>query len=440
MKNLHILHQKRVYFIGIGGISMSGLAKLAIARGAIVSGSDMSSSPVTEELEGMGAIIHVGHEASNITSDIDLVVYTLAISSDNPELLRARELGLPVMERAEMLGHISREYERVVAIAGTHGKTTTTAMLGLICVSAGLNPTIHLGGNSKALGGNTILGDNKYLIVEACEYKESFRFLSPDIGLVTNVELDHVDYYKNIREITEAFSRFVTRSHISICRQDDGIGGSSTILLGHDWKLGRVEFVYNGYNFVVYHKGKVYGEFRLNVLGLHNVDNALCAIACAYELGIAKDIIAQAISDFDGVDRRYECIHTFSTGCRLIIDYAHHPTELKRSIEGINGVYPRTLYIFQPHTYSRTFALFDDFVKVLSSVEHLILYATYPAREKELAGGTARDLAEALGERVIYCENKDDILEQISQNNMDFDCILVLGAGNLAEILKRNHF
>ena len=424
---------------------MSGLAQIAIHNGAKVSGSDLSLSAETDKLQKLGAKICLGHHAENITPSINLLIHTSAVKENNPELVKARDLGIQVMERAEFLGIIASGYKKVIAVAGTHGKTTTTAMLAEIFTLAGRQPTIHLGGESIGLKGNTIIGTDEYFIVEACEYKESFRFLRPYIGIITNIEADHLDYYKDYEDIRSAFVRFASRSEKLISLAEDKLIHSDNQTINDVWAVENVEFTGNGYTFEVYHKGKFFYSFRINMIGRHNVTNSLFAIATAYECGIAKDIIKQSLEKFRGVERRYEQIYQFSNGCKVIIDYAHHPTELDASIKGISDVFSRILYVFQPHTYTRTKALFGEFLNVLNKIPNLVIFATYPARETIVAGGTAMDLYREItyqGEsknkttKEYFDEVGDlsDFLDTVSDN---FDCILVLGAGDLAEKLKK---
>ena len=444
MKNLEKSSKNRIHFIGIGGISMSGLAKMLICDGYKVSGSDIGNDKEIGILKALGAQIFHSHEKSNISKDIDLVVFTGAIKEDNPELIEAKRLGIRVMERSEFLGQISRMYNKVIAISGTHGKTTTTAMLAEIFTLARLNPTIHLGGESIGLKGNTIIGGKEYFIVEACEYRESFRYLNPYIGVVLNVDLDHLDYYKNFEHIKSAFQNFADKSRNVIC-------GSSCNITHHHidsvsdmsvedgvWRVENIEGYAGGYSYNVYYGKSFFGSFRLNMIGLHNVYNSLFAIATANKCGISKDIIAEALASFKGVERRYESIARLGN-CNVIIDYAHHPTELKNSVEGISGVYNRVLYVFQPHTYSRTLKLFDEFIEVLDGLSDLVIYKTYPAREEVINGGTAKDLFDALTVvNKFYLDNESELLQFINSKRDVYDCVLVLGAGDIALKLKKN--
>lgn len=437
MKNLQNIHKFSLFFIGIGGISMSGLAKLSLHEGAKVRGSDLSNSPQVCHLRQLGIRVYGAHDADNITQDIDLVIYSGAIKGNNPELVRAREFGIPTMERSEYLGIIASRYNRVIAISGTHGKTTTTAMLGLIMQRAGLNPTIHLGGESINLGDNTVIGGGEYLVVEACEYRESFRYLKPYIGVITNIELDHLDYYRDYNAIHSAFSRFANRSDSVVVMAGTNINHNNLQSIGEDWCVKDIEALCGGYAFNVYVKNKYFHTFRINCIGQHNITNALFAIATAYQLGIDKEIIETALSDFMGVERRYEKIAKLGE-CNIIIDYAHHPTELSVSIDGIESVYDRILYIFQPHTYSRTIKLFDDFKDVLSPLKDLIIYETYPAREEEIIGGRAIDLFNNLkaNDTLLYFDELGTLIGYINSQTQYYDCVLILGAGDLADKVK----
>jgi len=446
MKNLKELQNLHLHFVGIGGISMSGLAQIAINNGAIVTGSDLSLGQEIDKLRSLGASVCLGHKPENLPPDTNLLVYTSAVKDDNPELVHAKALGISIMERAEFLGLVARCYNKVIAVAGTHGKTTTTAIISEIFTHAGLNPTIHLGGESIGLKGNTILGDDQYFVVEACEYKESFRYLNPYIGIITNIESDHLDYYKDYDDIRLAFERFADRSNKLISLERDNMVHIENQTIYGDWRAKQIEFVGNGYNFNVYYKNKFFHTFRINVLGEHNITNSLFAIATAHECGISRDVMELALANFVGVERRYETIKVFPEGCRLIIDYAHHPTELKASIDGIKDVFKRVLYVFQPHTYSRTKCLFAEFVEVLGDLYNLVVFETYPAREKVIAGGTAKDLYSALSSKSSagnfqqkYFDNVEKLMEFLKAHADNFDCILVMGAGDLAEKLKRNY-
>lgn len=441
MKKMKKIGFKKIFFVGIGGISMSGLCKICKFSGIEVCGSDMSQNIETYKLEALGVKIYREHSASNIDSSLDLVVYSGAIKSDNPELQKAKKLNIKIMERSKFLGIISKLFEKTIAIAGTHGKTTTTAMIGEILELNNMHPTIHLGGESVNLQDNTIIGESKYFVVEACEYRESFKFLHPTILAITNVEADHLDYYKDINEINKAFLRLMKKSKIVI-KSNDVTFGKSNCIVGQDFCIKDLHFEECGYIFKVYYLNRYFDTYRLNMIGMHNVYNSLIAIAVCYHLNIDKMTIKKGIENFGGVKRRYETIGKVD-GKLVIIDYAHHPTEIKSSIEGVQECYKKPLIVFQPHTYSRTLSLMDDFANVLSNKD-LFLFETYPAREKEILGGRAIDLYEKLSKtnpntNIEYFDNVDFVHKKMIEKlqTEDYDCVLILGAGNLAENLRK---
>lgn len=432
-KNLANLH---IFMIGIGGISMSGLAKILLNWGCRVSGSDVKTSQIIADLERQLINVSIGHSPNNIKQDIDLIVYSGAIHDDNCEIIRAKELGIPIIERAELLGIIANNYKHVIAVSGTHGKTTTTAMISEIFNQAGLSPTIHIGGVSVNLQSNTIIGNNDYLILEACEYRESFRYLFPETLVITNIESEHLDYYGDYESIQLAFHRLANRSSNVIANKDDIVNHTISI---EDFKVKNIKLLKNGYTFEVDYLDKFSINIRLNVIGRHNIINSLFAIAVAYLYKVPADIIKMALERFNGCERRYESIGDVNN-ISIIIDYAHHPTEIKSSICGIKEHYKNPLIIFQPHTYSRTFKLFDEFLCVLKDVKNLILYQTYPAREKEIIGGRAEDLQKALGSQIDCFTDVKKLMKKIKEilSLKENDCVLVLGAGDLAEMIK-NH-
>ena len=439
MKKLNFLGFKKIFFVGIGGISMSGLCKMSRVFGAEVMGSDIGFNEEISKLQRIGVKIFHKHEESNISKDIDLVVFSGAIHTENPELQEAKRLKIRTMERSKFLGLVSKLYNNVIAISGTHGKTTTTAMIGEIFAKAGLNPTIHLGGESVNLSDNTIIGGGEYFVVEACEYRESFRYLRPNLLVITNIEMDHLDYYKSLKDIKKSFVKLSKHSDNIIVQKDMDISHKNVILLGKNIDARNLKFCNHGYDFQVYKKDKFYFDCRLNMLGLHNVSNALFAIAVSDFYGIEKDKIKQAIEEFRGVKRRYENIGEIEN-TPVIIDYAHHPTEIENSIKGISNEYKNILIIFQPHTYSRTIKLLDDFVKVLRNTDNLIIFETYPAREKEIVGGRAIDIVNAISrDDVQYFDNLDSLKEQVYERvkTENIECVLILGAGDLAEKVRK---
>ena len=419
---------------------MSGLAKMVISGGGKVSGSDINYSSELSSLQSMGADIYIGHNSKNITSEITLVVFSGAIHDNNPEIIRAKQLSIPLMERSEFLGVIAREYTNVIAISGTHGKTTTTAMIAHIFASAGLNPTIHLGGVSNNFGTNTVIGGKEYLIVEACEYRESFRFLSPDTLIITNIECDHLDYYRDLGHIKQAFANLASNSRDIIVLDNIDINHPSLLRIGVDYVCNSHSVSRDVIDYEVSLKDGVVAKFRLNCIGEYNITNSLFAIATAIKYGISLDIIIQAISSFAGVERRYEKIASISQ-VPIYIDYAHHPTEISNSISAISSVYSSPLVIFQPHTYSRTLKLFEEFLQVLS-FDGIVLFETYPARENEIIGGRSIDLFDSIkASNKVYCQDIDWLYNYIDDNinNGNCDSVLILGAGDLALKLKNKY-
>lgn len=439
MKKINNFVDFNVFFIGIGGISMSGLAGLLKSMGAKVCGSDGDkNNPEIPKLKKFGIHVFDSHDKNNVALDTHWVVYNFAIKDDNPELIRARELQIPIISRAELLGMIASLYDNVIAVAGTHGKTTTTAMISEIFSLAGLNPTIHIGGVSNNLKSNTVVGDTKYLILEACEYHGGFEYLNANIGLVLNIEADHLDYYKDIEEINRAFGRFANRSKCTIVDSTvKHINGD--MVVSKDISASNITYSDLGYNYDVYIGGTFWANVRLNQIGLHNVNNSLFAIICAVASGIPKDIILKAISDFNGVERRNELIAKVND-IPVLIDYAHHPSEIKASVLGLKEVSKNPLVIFQPHTYSRTLSLFDEFINVLKDIDNLIIFPTYPAREKEIIGGRAEDLKNALN-NAKYIKDINELLKEMGNvvEQELCDLVIILGAGDLALKLK-NHF
>jgi len=435
MKIKEKLDFSSVFMIGIGGISMSGLAKLLLKNNIHVSGSDTTDSNIIQELKDLGIEINIGHDERNIHSKLDLVVYTGAINESNCEIKKAKYLGIKVIERSELLGIIARQFDHVIAISGTHGKTTTTAMIGEIFVSAGFDPTIHLGGKSTNLQTNTYIGSDNYLIVEACEYRNSFASLHPECAVILNIESDHLDYYKDYNAIKLSFDNFAVQSTSLITNKDCNINHNNIQLID-DYSIKNLIVKDKGYNYDVYYNDELLIHIRLNMIGLHNVYNSLYAIAVARKYAIDCKIISSALGNFRGVDRRYEKIG-YINNIPIIIDYAHHPTEIKTSFQGIKSFYKNPYVVFQPHTYSRTISLMNDFVAVLEKINNLILFKTYSAREKEIIGGRAEDLFDKLKCKCSYVDNIEGLLKILSCNNKsEFDCILVLGAGDLADCLK----
>lgn len=441
-----------VHFIGIGGISMSGLAEILLEENFTISGSDSKESELTKHLEEMGVTVFYGQKASNITSGINLVVYTAAIREDNPEFLRARELGLPIISRAELLGQIMDNYQNSIAVAGTHGKTTTTSMISQILLSAKCDPTITVGGILQAIGGNLRVGKSDVFISEACEYTNSFLHFYPKYSVILNVEAEHLDFFKDIHEIRRSFHQFAANTRADgaiIINGDipdyreltDGLAPQviSFGLSEHcDFYPKNVTFDEKACaTFTAMHHDEEVMTVTLNVPGMHNVSNALAAIALALDLNLSKEIIRDGLLAFGGANRRFQykgCVD----GVTIIDDYAHHPTEIRATLTAAaNYPHKRLILAFQPHTYSRTKAFLDDFADVLSMADIVVLADIYAAREKNTYGISSKDILAKLKERQTDCyyfPSFEEIEKFLLKNCMNGDLLITMGAGDIVNV------
>ena len=441
-----------VHFIGIGGISMSSLAEILLARNFTISGSDQKASELTRHLETKGARIAIGQRAENITYDIDRLVYNAAIHPDNPEFACAREKEIPMLTRAELLGQIMKNYPVPIAVSGTHGKTTTTSMASLVLMEAGMDPTVSVGGILPQIGGNLRLGHSDTFITEACEYTNSFLSFFPKISIVLNVDADHLDFFKDIDDIRHSFHRFAEllpadgtliinadTPEVEAVTHDLHCEIITFSLSGNgDYTAEDITFNEDGCaTFTCLRKGAELGTFTLHVPGMHNVSNALSVIAMAIRLGIDNETIQRGFNAFGGTKRRFE--HKGNLGDITIIDdYAHHPTEIRATLTTANACDKKTLWcVFQPHTYSRTYALLDDFADALSMADKIILAPIYAAREQNTIGITSADLQkkiQALGKECLYIETFDEIENYLLEHAEPGDIILTMGAGDVVKI------
>lgn len=441
---------KKIHFIGIGGVSMSGLAEILLERGYKVSGSDAKNSPTTDKLKKNGAEIYIGQKAENI-NNVDLVIYTAAISDDNPELMKAKELNITLMTRAEFLGLIMKGHKYNVAISGTHGKTTTTSMISHITLKENLDPTILVGGDLDIINGNVRTGKSEYFITEACEYKASFLEFFPYIGIILNIDADHLDYYKDIDDIQNTFSKFVTlipNDGYLIANADD----IRTAEVASKAKCNVVSFgIENGtiraknisYNnhgcgsFDVYEGSTLLFHVNLNVPGKHNILNALASIACSRVLNVGENAISEGLQSFGGTHRRFE-FKGVKNGITVVDDYAHHPTEIMATLEAAKNYPHKKIYcVFQPHTYSRTLSLFKEFSNAFSNVDELILADIYAAREKDTGVVSSDMLGDSIREKNVPCKNFhsfDEIVNYLNKTLTDGDLLLTVGAGNVVEV------
>ncbi len=441
----------RVHFIGIGGISMSGLAEILAAKGHRVSGCDQRASRLTDALAAKGIPVAIGHDPAHLDG-ADLVVYTAAIHRDNPELAAARGQGMTVVERAVLLGWVARAYPVRVAVAGTHGKTTTTGMIGLVLAEAGLDPTIALGGELDQIGGNVRLGEGRLFVTEACEYVESFLQLSPTIAVILNIEPDHPDFFHDLAHLKGAFARFanlVPGSGRVVARTElanvaEAVAGvkAPVVSFGQDkeadFRPREVRFDRRGLpSFEPVVHGRPLHRVSLAVPGVHNVLNALAALATAEILEVDPETALSALGKYRGTRRRFERKGCFA-GAEVIDDYAHHPTEVRATLSAArNCPHDRIWCVFQPHTYSRTKSLLDEFAKALSLADRVVVSDIYAARESDDGQVHARDLVDRLaelGHEALYLPSFGAIVDHLAANARPGDLILTMGAGDISRI------
>ncbi|HIT61333.1 MAG TPA: UDP-N-acetylmuramate--L-alanine ligase [Candidatus Fimousia stercorigallinarum] len=442
-----------VHFIGIGGISMSGLAEILLEEGFQISGSDMKASAMTDKLASLGASIMIGQKASNITDDIDLVVYTAAIHPDNPEFCAVKEHGIPMLTRAQLLGQMMDNYKNPIAVSGTHGKTTTTSMLTHVLLAAKKDPTISVGGILDAIGGNIRVGKSDILVTEACEYTNSYHSFNPVISIILNVEEDHLDFFSGIEEIRESFRTFaqkLPKHGLLVVNGDmdctdfiqEGVAADIVTfgITGKNLTYSAANISYdeqgNG-SYDLVENGQITDHINLHVNGIHNIMNSLSVIAVARRLGIDSEDIKKGLLSFTGTKRRFE-YKGERNGFTIIDDYAHHPTEIAATLNAAKK-YPHNEVwtVFQPHTYTRTMAFLDEFAEALSISDHVIVTDIYAAREKDLGQVHAKDIVERMKKYdvdVTYISSFDDIEKFILKNLKNNDLLITMGAGNVVDI------
>jgi UDP-N-acetylmuramate--alanine ligase len=444
-------NNRYIHLVGIGGISMSGIAHILLKKGHRVSGSDSNPSEITDRLKQQGATIFEGHNKDHI-SNPDLVIYTSAVNSENPELIAAQEKNIPIVDRATVLGKLMEEYKYSVAVAGTHGKTTTTSMISLIFDYAGLDPTILIGGELSRYGGNVRTGNGPFFITEACEYKENFLKFSPYAAVILNIDQDHLDYFKDLEHIKSAFERFARlvpdEGWVIAYSQDPNLAeivptlSCNVLNYGFDQKArvraDRLVFTNGGLAaFDLVFDNRFIGTVRLSVPGTHNVLNALAAAAVALLFDIEFEVIKNALKEFTGTHRRFE-IKGMYNGATIIDDYAHHPTEIEATLEAASN-YPhnRIWCVFQPHTYTRTKLLLDQFSHSFSKADVIIVTDIYAAREKDTGDIHSIDLVKAInrqGQRAVYMPNFNEVAVYLANNIEKGDIVFTIGAGNIYKI------
>ncbi|SFG18662.1 UDP-N-acetylmuramate--L-alanine ligase [Lachnospiraceae bacterium C7] len=441
-----------VHFIGIGGVSMSALAEILFDKDFKVSGSDMKESDYTRALVAKGIKVSYPQAADNISKDMDVVVYTAAISEDNPEFVAAKEANLPMLSRAELLGQIMDQFAKSIAVAGTHGKTTTTSMISQILLEAKADPTISVGGIFPAIGSNLRLGNSDVFIAEACEYTNSFLNFRPRYSIILNIEAEHLDFFKDINDIRHSFRKFASNT----------LDHGATIINGEIDNYEEIvkdmpqQIISYGLNdsceyyaknvtfndkacasFTAMHNGEKLFDVTLSVPGMHNVSNAMAAIALCDDLNLDKDAVVRGLSKFGGAGRRFEYKGKVD-GVTIIDDYAHHPTEIRATLTAAkNYPHDRLVLVFQPHTYSRTKAFLEDFGDVLSMADVVVLADIYAAREKNTIGISSKDVLEkvvAHGTECHYFPSFEEIEKYLLKNCQQGDLLITMGAGNVVEI------
>lgn len=453
MYNLDFNTPANLHFTGIGGISMSALAEIMISRGFTVTGSDSHESKITDHLESLGAKIFYNQVAGNISSNIDVLIYTAAIKQDNPELVKAKELGIPLLTRAEFLGQIMLNYPMAIGVSGTHGKTTTTSMLSQIMLEGNTDPTILVGGIMPAIHGNTRVGHSDKLITEACEYTNSFLSFKPNMAIILNVAADHLDFFKDLDDIRHSFRKFaelVPDDGFLVINSDidnleyftDGLK-CKVITVGSDpaksdYSATNIEFdqfAKGSYDLVV--NGEKSFHIALNVTGEHNIYNSLAAIAAAHAMGISDENIKAGLTQYGGTDRRFQ--YKGKVGDVTIIDdYAHHPDEITATIKTAKHYPHKKMWVvFQPHTYSRTKSLLPEFGKALKEADAVVLADIYAAREKDTLGVSSLDVKkeiEKYGTEVHYYPSFSEIENFLLESCSPGDLLITMGAGDVVKI------
>ena len=448
--NLNTDKNKKVHFIGIGGVSMSGLAAVLLTKGYKVSGSDAKESEVLNKLRKSGAEIYIGHNKNNI-KNVDLIVYTAAIPASNPEIIEAKEKNIELMDRAEFLGYIMKGHKYNVAVAGTHGKTTTTSMLSHITLNANLDPTILVGGDVDAIHGNFKIGESEYFVTEACEYKASFLKFFPYIGIILNIDADHLDYYKDINHIEDTFKKFSdlipSDGYLVGCAEDARVmevlnyAKCNTISYGinkGDVTARNIKFNNRGCaSFRVFKDDTYLFDIELNTTGSHNILNALASICNSLILNIPHEYIVEGLFDCKGAHKRFEHKGEFN-GATIIDDYAHHPVEIAATLSTAKIIPHKKIYcVFQPHTYTRTKTLFEEFTNCFKDSDELILMDIYAAREKDTGLISSDQLGDAIRATGLNCINlhtHKDVADYLASKVEKDDLILTVGAGDVVKV------
>lgn len=437
---------KKIHFIGIGGISMSSLAMIAKGKGYEVSGSDQKESALTRGLIAAGIEVTYAHRAENVIG-ADLVVYTAAVHADNPELCEAEARAIPCVTRAAYLGYLMSDYTVRIGVAGTHGKSTVTSMLTEIYLAASLDPTVVSGAELSSIGGAYRVGGRDNFLFEACEYCDSFLSFSPTTTVVTNLEYDHADYFKDMEQLRASFRTYVGYGAVAVLNGDDpearalreGYRGKAVtfgVERDSDYRAEEITYERGCASFTLLCRGEALGRVTLSVPGYHNVCNALAAAAAALENGVSATAVLEGLRAFGGAKRRFEYVGRTPSGAEVYNDYAHHPSELRATLRAAKAFGKRVIAVFQPHTYSRTASLFDDFVAAFADADRTVFAEIYAARETDTLGMSSSLLAEKTP-GAIYLPSFDAIAAHLKETTAENDLILLLGAGDIVALGPR---
>lgn len=441
---------KRIHFIGIGGSGMCPLAEILHSEGYELSGSDNNESDTLQRIRNLGIPVTMGQKAENIRG-AEMIVYTAALLKDNPELVAAKESGIPTFERSKLFGAVSRMYSNCIGVCGTHGKTTTTSMLTQIMMEAGLDPSAVIGGKLPLINSNGRVGKTENLVCEACEFVDTFLDLSPDVAVILNIDEDHLDYFKTLENLIKSFTKFASMASKTVIYNGDDrntltainnadLSGKKTVTFGYseqnDYYPENIETVRGAfYKFTVMHKKEALGTITLNVPGLHNVLNALAAVAAAMDSGADFRKCKEGLEAFGGAGRRFEMLGTYK-GITFADDYAHHPAELKVTLEAAMKMhYNRVWAVFQPFTYSRTYMLMDDFAEVLKIPDRCVMTEIMGSRERNTYGVYTSQLAEKIPGSVWF-NTFDEVADYVIKNAKDGDLVLTLGCGDIYKAAK----
>ncbi len=451
---LELNNEKKIHFIGIGGVGMSAIAELLLNRGYIVSGSDMNENQKIINLRNKGVAVGIGHTHENV-KNAQIVVYSAAISKDNPEVKYAVDNNLKLFSRAEMLGFLMKEERISIAVAGTHGKSTTTSMVSLILDKSGREPTILVGGNLGPINGNLKIGNGEYFVTEACEYMDSFLSLSPNVEIILNIDSDHLDYFRDIDHITESFDSFV-----DILPKENGLliayeanpfvnrvmqKAPNLVTFGLNPKCDywgeNITFNQEGMpEFDIVCKAVTLCRVSLKIPGEFNILNSLAATACCHTLGVGIEHIKETLEEYTGIDRRFDIRGVTKKGMTVIDDYAHHPTEIKSTLSALSNIkHNKSWCVFQPHTYTRTLALFDEFPEAFEDADNIVFAEIYASRERDIYGIDSEKLKNAVSERypnkgVWHFRDFEQITNFICQNGEKNDLVLTMGAGDIYKV------